>query len=82
MNNYILILLSHYYIIIYKSCIMFVNSLILNVICLGKKDLEEYKKNNVFNLPTKMCIEDYIKSFCDNPFNDEFSQLLMKSDVK
>jgi len=51
-------------------------------VILGKQNLEEYKKNNTFNLPTKTFIDNYMKSFCDDPFNDEFSQTLIKSDVK
>lgn len=49
---------------------------------LGKKNVEEYTKKNSYNLPTKTFIDNYIKSFCDDPFNDEFSQELLKSDVK
>lgn len=55
------------------------NILICNV---GKKNLEEYKKHNVFNLPTKIFIENYMKSFSEDPFNDEFPQSLMKSEIK
>lgn len=48
----------------------------------GKKNLEEYTKHNVFNLPTKIFIENYMKSFSEDPFNDEFPQSLMKSEIK
>ncbi|XP_025425976.1 mitochondrial import receptor subunit TOM70 [Sipha flava] len=48
---------------------------------LGRQNLEEYTKNNSFNLPTKTFIDNYLKSFCDDPFNDEFPQTLVKSDV-
>lgn len=68
-------------IICYLNCMFILNSLILNKF-LGKKNLEEYTKKNVFNLPTKTFIENYMKSFCDDPFNDEFAQSLVKSDIK
>lgn len=55
---------------------------LISNICLGKKNLEEYQKHNIFNLPTKTYIENYIYSFSDDPFNDEFPQSLMLSDVK
>jgi len=48
----------------------------------GKQDVEEFTKNNAFNLPTKTFIDNYMKSFHNDPFNDEFPQMLIKSDVK
>lgn len=56
-------------------------SLIMNVY-IGQNNLEEYMKHNAFNLPSKTFIENYLKSFSNDLFNDEFSQSLMKSDVK
>lgn len=61
-----------------QSDIMFADSVIKS---LGKKNLEEYTKHNVFNLPTKIFIENYMKSFSEDPFNDEFPQSLMKSEI-
>lgn len=58
--------------------IMFADSVIKS---LGKQNLEEYTKHNAFNLPTKIFIENYLKSFSEDPFNDEFPQTLMKSEV-
>lgn len=55
---------------------------ILNCIHLGKANVEKYMRSNVFNLPTKTFISNYMKSFCNDPFDDEFSQTLRKSDVK
>lgn len=51
-------------------------------IFLGKQNLEEYTKHNDFNLPTKTFIDNYMKSFCEDPIDDEFPQSLIKSDVK
>lgn len=48
----------------------------------GKQSLDEYKKNNTFHMPSKTFIDSYMKSFCDDPFNDEFPQTLIKSDIK
>lgn len=33
-------------------------------------------------MPSKNFIDNYMKSFCDDPFNDEFPQSLIKSDIK
>jgi len=51
-------------------------------IFLGKQDLEEYTKTNVFRLPTNIFIDNYMKSFCNDPFDDEFTESLIKSDIK
>ncbi|XP_050547936.1 mitochondrial import receptor subunit TOM70-like isoform X3 [Daktulosphaira vitifoliae] len=61
-----------------QSDLMFADSVIKG---LGKKNLAEFTKSHVFNLPTKTFIDNYMKSFCDDPFNDEFSQALLQSDV-
>lgn len=51
-------------------------------IYLGEKNLEEYMKYNAFDLPSKIYICTYLKSFCDDPYNDEFPQALVNSDEK
>lgn len=33
-------------------------------------------------MPSKNFIDNYMKSFCDDPFDDEFPQSLIKSDIK
>ncbi|VVC38199.1 Tetratricopeptide repeat,Tetratricopeptide repeat-containing domain,Tetratricopeptide-like helical [Cinara cedri] len=61
-----------------QADIIFADSVIKN---LGKQNLIEYTKHNTFNLPTKTFIDNYMKSFCDDPFSDEFTLTLLKSDV-
>ncbi|XP_050441648.1 mitochondrial import receptor subunit TOM70-like [Adelges cooleyi] len=61
-----------------QTDLLFADSVIKN---LGQQNLADYTKNHVFNLPTKTFIDSYMKSFCDDPFNDEFSQALLQSDV-
>ncbi|VVC30119.1 Tetratricopeptide repeat,Tetratricopeptide repeat-containing domain,Tetratricopeptide-like helical [Cinara cedri] len=48
---------------------------------LGEQNLEEYTKHNAFNLPSKTFINQFLKSFCDDPFSDEFTMALLKSDI-
>lgn len=49
---------------------------------LGRQNIQEYIENNAFNLPTKAYIENQMNLFIDDPFNDEFSLSLIKSDIK
>ncbi|VVC27137.1 Tetratricopeptide repeat,Tetratricopeptide repeat-containing domain,Tetratricopeptide-like helical [Cinara cedri] len=48
---------------------------------LAKQNMEEYIKGNPLNLPSKTFIDNYLKSFCDVPFSDEFALTLLKSDI-
>ncbi|VVC26061.1 Tetratricopeptide repeat,Tetratricopeptide repeat-containing domain,Tetratricopeptide-like helical [Cinara cedri] len=48
---------------------------------LAKQNLEEYTKHNAFNLPSKIFIDNYMKTFSDDPFSDEFALTLLKSDI-
>lgn len=43
--------------------------------------MDNYTKKMVFNLPSKSYIENYLKSFCDDPFDEQFPQSLVKSGV-
>jgi len=63
----------------YYCKICFNNLIFTNV---GKQNVDEFTKNHTFNLPTKTFIDNYMKSFQNDPFNDEFPQTLIKSDVK
>ncbi|VVC26081.1 Tetratricopeptide repeat,Tetratricopeptide repeat 1,Tetratricopeptide repeat-containing [Cinara cedri] len=48
---------------------------------LGEQNLEEYTKHKEFNLPSKTFIKQFLKSFPDDPFSDEFVLTLLKSDI-
>ncbi|VVC46070.1 Tetratricopeptide repeat,Tetratricopeptide repeat-containing domain,Tetratricopeptide-like helical [Cinara cedri] len=58
--------------------IIFSNNLLKS---LGEQNMEEYTKHNAFNLPSKSLINQFLKSFCDDPFSDEFALTLLKSDI-
>ncbi|VVC27612.1 Tetratricopeptide repeat-containing domain,Tetratricopeptide-like helical domain [Cinara cedri] len=49
---------------------------------LAKQNMEEYIKGNPLNFPSKTFIDNYLKSFCDDPFSEEFALTLLKSDIK
>ncbi|VVC39133.1 Tetratricopeptide repeat,Tetratricopeptide repeat-containing domain,Tetratricopeptide-like helical, partial [Cinara cedri] len=48
---------------------------------LAKQNIEEHTKYRALNLPSRAFIDSYLKSFCDDPFSEEFTMTLLKSDI-